>query len=79
MHHQANTFRVDISIQSFGVETRIKGGEDIKNIVLGLSEPVFPSYISSFNEHLLETVLERFPDLFEFGAFHIRNFKTIIK
>jgi len=25
MHHQANTFRVDISIQSFGVETRIKG------------------------------------------------------
>ena len=45
-----------IIVKCLEIKIRIRGHE-IKHIVLGLTEPVFPTFVPSFHKHLVKAML----------------------
>ena len=56
MHHQLNTLRVRIIIEHLDIEVRIRSYK-IKDIQFLMTEPVFPSFVPTFNQYFLQTIL----------------------
>ena len=56
VHQQANAFLVGIVVQPLQVEVGV-GGLEVEHVVLRLAEPVFPTDVPAFYQHLVETVL----------------------
>lgn len=55
MHHQFHTFTLSILIQHFHVKVRICSNK-VEYIIFGVTEPVFPSFIPSFNQYLVKSM-----------------------
>ena len=56
VHHQLHALRVGIVVEHLYIEVGIRRHE-VEDIQLLVSEPVFPSFIPSFYQNLLQTVL----------------------
>ena len=56
VHHKADALRVSILVESCDIEVRIWGHE-IEHIVLVAVRPVFPTFVLSLYEYLVEAVL----------------------
>ena len=56
VHHQAYALAMSIVVKSFEIEVWI-GCLEVEDIVLGVSEPVFPTNVPALNEDLRETML----------------------
>ena len=56
MHHQLHALRMSIVVEHLDIEVRIWSYE-IEDIELLMTEPVFPSFVPAFYQHLLQTVL----------------------
>ena len=56
VHHQLNALRMGIVVEHLYVEVGIRRHE-VEDIELLVSEPVFPSFVPSFYQNLLQTVL----------------------
>ena len=65
VHHQFHAFRVCVVVQCFEVEVGVRSYK-VKHIVLFVSKPVFPTYIPTFHEHLVEAVFRRKIDVFAY-------------
>ena len=55
MHHQLHTLRVGIVVEHPDIEVGIRGNE-VEDIELLVTEPVFPTFIPAFHQHLMQTV-----------------------
>src|SRR5574344_131987 len=55
MHHNLNAFGMGIVVEHLDIEIRIRSDE-IEYIKLRMSNPVFPAYVPSFNQHLTQSV-----------------------
>ena len=56
VHHQLHALGVCVVVEHLDIEVRIWSYE-IENIELLMAEPVFPSFVPAFYQHLLQTVL----------------------
>ena len=55
VHHQFNTFTLGICIQHLHIEIGVRSHK-VKNIVFGVSEPVFPTFVPTFYQNLVKAV-----------------------
>ena len=55
MHHQLHPFFLSIRIKHLHVKIRIRSDE-IKDIILRISKPVFPTFIPAFHQYLVESM-----------------------
>ena len=55
MHHQLYPFFLCIRIEHFHIKIRIRSDE-IKDIILWISKPVFPTFIPAFHQYLVESM-----------------------
>ena len=62
MHHQLHTFALGVSVQHLYIEIGVWGYK-VENIIFGMSEPVFPAFVPTFHQHLVETVGSRKVDI----------------
>ena len=56
VHHQLHTLRVCVVVEHLDIEVRIWSYE-IEDIEFLMTEPVFPTFVPAFYQHLLQTVL----------------------
>ena len=55
MHHQLHALAMRILIEHLHVKIGIRRNK-IEHVVFGFSEPIFPAFIPSFHQHLVESV-----------------------
>ena len=55
VHHQAHTLRMSILVESLDIEIRIRGDE-VEHVPLPHVCPVFPTFVPSLYEHLVDAI-----------------------
>ena len=56
VHHQLHALGVGIVVEHLNVEVGVRSDE-VEDVKLLMTEPVFPSFVPSFHQHFLQTVL----------------------
>ena len=55
VHHQLHTLRMGVLVKSLYIKVRI-GSYEVKHILFPVPEPVFPTDIPAFYQHLIQSV-----------------------